>query len=222
MKLIFANLAVGALLFHLGIDNGGAALAVSWIGISFILTGLGYATNNAGIYGKQATGRLPFWAVMLHLPFFIYALIVWHIVRLLIRENAYDRITDNIVIGRRLLAAEYPDGIDIIVDLTAEFIEPAGVIGTAQYIALPILDGSVPESNALNAAIKKIAGGNIYIHCAQGHGRTGLFVSILLINRGVVSNLDEALALLKNKRPALALTPKQKQFVRNVTENPSD
>lgn len=219
MRLIVENLAVGAVLFYLGIVHGGAALPASWLGISFIMTGLGYATNNAGVYGKQATGKFSVWAMIVHLPFFIYTLILWHAVRRLLRENAYDRITENIVIGRRLLAAEYPDGIDTIVDLTAEFIEPAGIIGSVNYIALPILDASVPETDALNAAIEKIGEGNIYIHCAQGHGRTGLFTSILLIDRGVVSNFEEALALLKNKRPALTLTPQQKRFVRKLTKN---
>lgn len=222
MRLIIASLTVGTLLIVLGIIQGGWAWLAAWLGISFILTGLGYAFIGAGVYGKRATGRLSFWAMMLHLPFFIYALIVWHAVRRLIRENSYDCITENIIIGRRLLPAEYPEGIDTIIDLTAEFIEPIGLIESVNYIALPILDGSVPAIDALNDALAKIPEGKLYIHCAQGHGRTGLFTSILLIRRGVVSNLDEALALLKAKRPALALTPEQKQFVRDITETLSD
>ena len=35
----------------------------------------------------------------------------------------------------------------------------------------------------------------VYIHCAQGHGRTGLFASLLLLEKGMVTSPEEADAI---------------------------
>ncbi len=54
---------------------------------------------------------------------------------------------------------------------------------------------------------------NMYIHCAQGHGRTGLFTALLLLERGIVSNVEDALALLQLKRPKLRINKRQMEFL---------
>ncbi|MGR8980041.1 MAG: phosphatase domain-containing protein [Gammaproteobacteria bacterium] len=221
MKIAISSLIAGILLCYLGLTVGGLAFFAVWLGISFLITAWGYAFGAAGIYGKQADGQLAFWSVLLHLPYFLFLLSVWHAIRRLNRENAFDRITDDIMIGRRLLVGELPDDIATVVDLTAEFHEPSGLIANINYIALPILDSSVPDLNALNEIIAGLPDGKTYIHCAQGHGRTGLFTAFLLIKRGIVKGPDAALVLLKKKRPALSLTAEQNRYLRKaVADNP--
>ena len=216
MNLIAANVLVGISLIFLGFWISGVWLIASWLGLGFVLTGLGYAVNKPAIYGKNDKGGFPFWALLVYLPFFLYFLIMWHLVQWLIRENAYDWVTDTLVIGRRLSRKNYPVGVENYVDLTAEFYEPKAVIEKVNYIFLPILDGNFPDIQQLNAAFDKLANGIAYIHCGQGHGRTGLFTILLLAKRGMVSTPEEALAFLKSKRPKLALTAKQKAFVRTI------
>lgn len=218
MKLIIANLLVGISLIYLGLSSSGFGLIAAWLGLDFFLTGLGYAGIGARIYGKKESGRFPVWAIILYLPFFLYTLAAWHLIQLMIRENAYDWVTADIVIGRRLSGKEYPEGVQNYVDLTAEFYEPKSVIENFNYISLPILDGHVPDIDKLNLALDKLSNGITYIHCGQGHGRTGLFTALLLATRGEVSTLEEALALLRSKRPKLVVTSKQKEFVRKVIE----
>jgi len=222
MKIALMSLIAGIFLCYLGMNVGGLALFAVWLGMDFLITAGGYAFGTAGIYGKRANGQLPFWSVLLHLPFFLYLLTTWHTVRWLKRENAFDSITDDIVIGRRLLGWELPNDIVTVVDLTAEFHEQSGMIAKINYLSLPILDGSVPDWNALNKTIANIPVGKTYIHCAQGHGRTGLFTAFLLIRRRVVKDLDGALALLKKKRPALSLTAEQMQFLRKALADQPD
>lgn len=62
---------------------------------------------------------------MLHLPFLLYTWLVWQVIRILSHEHPTDRVTDDLLIGRRLTAREIPPGIDHYVDLTAEFEDPA-------------------------------------------------------------------------------------------------
>jgi hypothetical protein len=218
MNLVAANILVGISLNFLGFWNGGAWLIASWLGVGFFLTGVGYAINKPEIYGKNDKGGFPFWALLIYLPFFLYFLIMWHWVQWLIRENAFDWVTDTIIIGRRLSRQEYPECVENYVDLTAEFYEPKAVIDHVNYIFLPILDGNIPDIQQLNAAFDKLSNGITYIHCGQGHGRTGLFTALLLAKQGRVSTPEEALAFLKSKRPKLALTAKQKAFVRTIME----
>lgn len=213
MKLIIANLLVGASLIYLGLSAGGFGFIASWLGLDFFLTGLGYAGIGARIYGKNDAGRYPIWAVILYFPFFLYTLVAWHLVQSLIKENAYDWITADIVIGRRLSGKESPAGVENYVDLTAEFYEPKSVSKNSNYISLPILDGHVPDIDELNSALDKLSTGVTYIHCGQGHGRTGLFTALLLAKRCEVTTPEEALILMRKKRPKLSLTSRQKEFL---------
>jgi hypothetical protein len=214
MHLIVGSLLVGVALIYLGFSSRGFAFIAVWLGVNFLLTAVAYASKSARIYGKNTSGRFALWAQLLYLPFFLYTLIIWHIVQRLINEHAYDWITESIIIGRRLVHPEYPVGVVNYVDLTAEFSEPKALIGRLNYISLPILDGGVPDKKALLTAMDKLLAGVTYIHCAQGHGRSGLFAALLLLKQGQVSTIEEALILLKNKRPKLTLTKAQNVFVR--------
>jgi hypothetical protein len=219
MNLILANFIVAISLVFVGFANGGLTILAAWLGLGFLFTGFGYANRYALIYGKKKSGAFPFWSLIIFLPFFLYALVIWHFVQLLIRENAFDWITENLVIGRRLSGSEYPVGIDNFVDLTAEFWEPRAIVNKYNYVSLPILDGEVPSLEQINASLALLKDGKTYIHCGQGHGRTGLFAAMLLLKQGIVLTPDEAIALLKSRRPKLTLTAKQKQFLRAVTEH---
>jgi hypothetical protein len=95
-----------------------------WAGVSFGLVALGYAGIGPRVFGKSSSGRMPLALKVLNLPYLAMTWLVWHVVRLLRREEAFNTIDANLVIGRRLLASEAPDGFDHYVDLTAEFEEP--------------------------------------------------------------------------------------------------
>ena len=60
--------------------------------------------------------------------------------------------------------------------------------------------------------------GAVYIHCAQGHGRTGTFAAAVLLAKGHCDSVDAAVARLRAVRPRLALGKAQLQFARRVAE----
>lgn len=183
-----------------------------WSGISFCSVALGYAGVGPRVFGKTSSGQIPLALKILNLPYLAYTWLVWHLVRLLSREAAFNTIDDNLVIGRRLLASEAPEGFDHYVDLTAEFEEPAPIRARPCYRCLPILDASVPTIEELRGAVESSASGRTFVHCAQGHGRTGLFALALLLRRGRVQTIEEGVGLLRSLRPAVRLNREQVAF----------
>jgi hypothetical protein len=58
--------------------------------------------------------------------------------------------------------------------------------------------------------------GTIYIHCAQGRGRSAALAAALLIARGMAANVDEAEAALSRARPSVRLNSAQRAWVARV------
>ena len=56
----------------------------------------------------------------------------------------------------------------------------------------------------------------VYIHCAQGHGRTGTVAAAVLVAKGIHSTPEAAIDALQRVRPKLALNRTQLQFVRQI------
>jgi protein-tyrosine phosphatase len=190
-----------------------------WLGINFILLALSYLFKGVKIYRKTDNGKINLLDKIILLPLFIFTLLIWHLSRLLSSEDNFNQITNNVFIGRRLLANELPENIVNYIDLTSEFEEFDKIVSSKNYILLPILDGSVPETSSLDKALDKIKEGRSFIHCAQGHGRTGLFTIILLIKNGDVTSYEEAIKMLNSKRPKLRLNKSQIEFVKKYLEN---
>lgn len=185
---------------------------IVWAGISFGSVALGYAGVGPRVFGKKPSGRIPLALKILNFPYLAYTGFVWHMVRLLSREAPFNTINNNLVIGRRLLEREAPEGFDHYVDLTAEFEEPAFIRKRQGYRCLPILDASVPRVEDLISAVENTATGRAFVHCAQGHGRTGLFALALLLRRGNVQTIEEGVDLIRSLRPAVRLNREQIHF----------
>jgi hypothetical protein len=84
-----------------------------------------------------------------------------------------------------------------------------------RYVCLPTLDGTAPDAAALDELLRhaREETGPIYIHCAQGRGRSAALAAALLIARGAAANVDEAEATLRRARPSVRLNPAQRAWV---------
>ena len=171
---------VAALLAATASLNRGWTLLLLWPALSFLIVAGGYFHFGPRVYGKTPKGVLSPISQLLLLPYLVFLWFVWYIARLVKREPAFDQLTENIVIGRRLLSRELPEDIDHVVDLTCEFTEPKA-LRACSYHSFQILDGFVPPKGELRRWAQHAAGlsGKLYIHCAEGHGRTGLFAAVL-------------------------------------------
>jgi len=191
-----------------------------WPALSFGYVSLGYFGLGTRVFGKRANGTLAWAAVLFLLPFYLCVWSVWHVMRLISFESKVDRVHDNLLVSRRLLSHELPNDVATVIDLTCEFQEPRALRLASNYLSLPILDAGALEPVDLVATIKKIIvmEGPILIHCAQGHGRTGLIAALFLVADGSANSAAAALEMLQAKRPKLSVHPGQRAALEAAIE----
>jgi len=103
--------------------------------------------------------------------------------------------------------APFPPHVGLIVDITCEFVEVDALLRNKSYICLPSLDSSFcPDDDLvleklLYAYQWDLQKGGIYIHCAAGHGRSVLFLGMLMVLKGVAADLPDALTKIRKNRP---------------------
>lgn len=190
--------------------GGGWTFTLLWPALNLLILGIAYMQRDAAVFGKRSDGSLSPLRVVLFLPYLLFTWAVWHVCRLL-PEPAAQQINNKLTVGRRLFGNERPPKITTILDMTSEFAEPASVRHGVRYVNLPTLDACAPKADTLVTAIRDLQPEeHVFIHCAQGHGRTGLAAIALLLHRGEVSDIEEGLSLLRSIRPGIGLSADQR------------
>jgi hypothetical protein len=139
---------LGIVLVVLGLVERGWLFLAVWLGCDFLVLGVAHARGLHRVFGKRMDGTLPLWSWLVFFPLLICTTVVWHLIRLFNREAASNTVTDQLVLGRRLLSSELEGEFDNFVDLTAEFSEPSAIRISPSYRSFPILDGSAPSPEA--------------------------------------------------------------------------
>ncbi len=217
MKYGILFLIVCCLLAYHALHQGGYYYLLVWPSLSFLLVSISYFFAGPKIYGKRS-GRLNICNTLLLFPYLCYLWSVWTLLRLVKKEPAYHRINDRLIIGRRLYSSECPSNIDHVIDLTCEFNE-CKTLRDKDYHNFQILDGFIPSKSQLHQWIDFCATleGTIYIHCAEGHGRTGLFTALLLIKLEIANDSESALALIQAQRPLAKIGSRQQEILKNLS-----
>ena len=217
MKYGVLFLILAALCLVVAVQNDGWHWLWLWPGFSFFVVAMGYLFLGPAIFGKSSKGVLAITNQIVLLPYLVFLWSVWHLSRLVKREPAFHFLNERFCLARRLLPHELPDGIDHIVDLTCEFTEPMS-LRCRSYNSFPILDGFVPRDGQLTKWIEHVANlnGTILIHCAEGHGRTGLFAAGLLLYLHESDTAENALRMVQAKRPSVRLGRLQFEVLRNL------
>jgi len=187
--------------------------AIVWLGCDLVVLGIAHTCGAHRVFGKRPDGLVALWGWFVFLPLLLGTHAIWHIVRMAIREPAYNVVSENLVIGRRLLPFEVDEEFANYVDLTAEFAEPRAVRRLPAYTCFPILDGSAPTPSALGGFVSSLRPGKTFVHCAQGHGRAGLFALAVLLKSGAARTAEEGLVKLRSVRPRVGLTAAQRQCI---------
>lgn len=146
---------------------------------------------------------------------------VWGLQVRLSREPAFQRVTPSLMVARRLRHWEYPSEASVICDLTAELRDPASIRAVPGYCCFPILDASTLEPHELVSVVRRLTpepGRQLLIHCANGHGRTGLVAAAWLIQQGYADSPAAAISLLQSARPRISLRECQTQTLDLVAE----
>lgn len=210
-------LLLSSSIFWIATRNSGLWI-LYWPALSSLVVSVAYLRNSPRVLGKSQAGRIRALSKCVLFPYLVLLWGTWHLLRFCKSEPAWHTLTDTILIGRLLLPHEFPD-VDHVIDLTCEF-DWRPPLRRVNYLSRPILDGSVPTLDELSSWVDEASNlrGKIYIHCAEGHGRTGLFASALLIQMGVVTNAEEALATVCKARPLVRLNSAQTKYLQSFVE----
>lgn len=212
------QIVLGVMLIGAGPVLGGPTWALAWPGVSVIVVGVGYLGLGPRVFGKSAAnGRLRPWVVVAIFPYFAVAWSLWQLKSRLFGERPHDEVAPGIFVGRRPLGPhELPAGAKVVVDLTSEF--PRVECADARYVCIPTLDTTAPTDAEMKALLDGIADedGPIFVHCAMGHGRSATVAAALMIRRGLAKSVDEAIAMMAAKRPAVHLHPPQRAVVERM------
>ena len=188
-----------------------------WPAVAFFSVGISYLNKSSAIFQKRRSGILNPVTFIILMPFIELNTMVWHMSRILSKENPYDKLDERLYIGRRLLNREVPDYFKNIIDLTSEFNEPKS-LRSKNYINIPLLDASVPNPENFIKTISQTQknDGITYIHCAQGHGRTGLASATWLMLLDSTLSPEEAILKIQAIRPKLDINMVQKHYLKNI------
>ena len=87
---------------------------------------------------------------------------------------------------------------------------------------LPVLDGMAPDPEALKQVAQSLAAEErtIYVHCAEGHGRTAMIAAALLLARGDARDATEAVSKVQRVRPLARLSATQAATVDALATGP--
>jgi protein-tyrosine phosphatase len=218
--------AFAAALLYLACREGGWAWLLLWPAASFAVVAAGYAIVGPRAMGKDPAGDFHWWSRIVLLPFRMFVIFGWYVGRLFTPGPPSSEIVPGVWLGRRVAARHLPPGTGVVIDMTSEIAVPRRVRdGLRRYRCVPTLDRGIPDLAAAQAALDEAVqvaseGGGVYIHCAQGFGRSAALVAALLIRRGECRDVDEAEARLRTLRPGVKLTRQQRRFVMQLTQSP--
>lgn len=204
-----ARYGMAAIALALPAMLGGAYCLLLWPALSCAAVAAGYRWFGVRVLQKEA-GYARFAARLLLWPYrcAAYALHRYHLRRL----PAASLVLDDVWFGA-ITAASQPR-FAAVLDLAAEYDRQArpGV----RYHSLPLLDLLLPSPAALHQAVAALDSlrqqpGPVLVHCALGMTRSVAVVAAWLVVSGRVADVEQALALLRQQRGAVALTARQQQ-----------
>ena len=197
-----------------------------WPAMSLAIAASAYFGLGPGIF-RKTDGRLHWSARLVLAPCLLGQQLSLFYYRRQCRP--WDKVTPEVWIGRTLnhgeAAAATRLGVIAVLDLTAEFPE-AKPFRALTYRNIPILDLTAPSIDQLREMAVFIDDesrkGVVYIHCKIGYSRTAAAAAAYLLQTGKASIVSEAIALLRQVRPAIVVRPEVvpalSEFARNLPQ----
>jgi len=138
----------------------------------------------------------------------------------------YDYIADGIYVGSNQCCVMGLDAVlkkeGIAADISLEEARLDQPFGVEAYLWMPIKNHTAPTPDQLSLGVRTLQtlveqGKKVYVHCQNGHGRAPTMVVAYLISKG--QGVDEAIALVTEKRPAAHLQAVQRTALENFSHS---
>lgn len=120
--------------------------------------------------------------------------------------------------GRRSLQRQ---GVNGSINLRVEYDDAANGLALDHYCYLPTVDDDCPSPEHFQKGVDFIRsvvqeGGQVYIHCKAGVGRAPTMAAAWFVAEGMT--VEEAIALIKRRRPFITITPPQLEALHRYAE----
>lgn len=206
LRLTTLYLLGSCLVFGVAFWHGGSALWLGWLSVALAMVAVIYAMGNPAAFQKgQGRHSLPLRLMLLPVTFGAWLNSRWW------TRHAPQPVcvSPNVWLGRLPRGTEMRDAnFSALCDLTAELPAPQG---DWRYHNLPWLDLLPPSAAQLReaaAAIEDLSThGKTLVCCALGFSRSVCAVVAWLVLTGRSPGVQEAVALVRQLRPALVLRP---------------
>ncbi len=212
----------------------GWALWLLWPAFSVFMVALFYAFIGARGFQKSDNGKMSLASRCLLYPYLLAAKLnsyLWTHSFFARKQSAASQIVEGLWLGR------FPSSSEIkqhhyytIIDMTTEMLIPSiAQSGAVKWHTLPNLDLLTPSEKNLMTAQRLIeqhrnnqTNKPILICCALGYSRSVMAVIVWLVCSQYVENIDEAIALIKNKHPRFVLKKSDYPLLSLYTDKTND
>ena len=204
-----------------------AVVVLWWSGFSLAAVSLAYVANYPALFRKREDGSIPFYIRWIFIPFLLGtgAYNAW--ARKYDKVPPIQKIEPQLYLACRLsgsdVAALKEEGVDAILDVTAEFdgLDWSAYQYDCAYLNIPVLDHTSPTPEQLTTAINWIqqqtsAGKKVVVHCALGRGRSVLTVAAWLLAKDQTLSVMDAMNQIQSVRETARLNKKQLAALKSV------
>mmetsp|Transcript_20667 Transcript_20667/g.58431 ORF Transcript_20667/g.58431 Transcript_20667/m.58431 type:complete len:298 (-) Transcript_20667:22-915(-) len=201
-----------------------------WLGTGFVTAGAALLFDAPRLYCKRASGEIP--------PFVWVYLGGWLLVyrgswlakraladrglQLKANDRLCDLVAERVLLGRLTWSLPSVDGapeVDMVVDLTCEWSAPEALRSVPEYVAVPVVDTTRPRidqllhlSELVCEHLRRPEAGSVYIHCANGYGRSAVAAAVVLLANGTCATPLETVRVIKAARPVVSLNKSRRRW----------
>ncbi|XP_042375972.1 uncharacterized protein YnbD-like isoform X1 [Zingiber officinale] len=168
------------------------------------------AVNLPLILGKSSHGSFPLWSKFLFAPYLLTVRVYTVFKRMKRRESLYDEIVEGLYLGGWPTSlSRLPPGDPVVIDCTCE-LPRTYFVPAESYLCIPLWDSRSPDPTQIECAVrwgcqKRSEKKPVYIHCANGHGRSVCVMCALLVELGVAESWKDAEKMIREKRPLIRM-----------------